>query len=195
MLHQFELDFPQKGLENLLTCAVDKLMYLGIEINDKQIDHVCYRVETVQEYLSIKSILLKHGILLTESMIQGRPISTIYLNTPINFRNWVIPCVELPYPKENSYYASGWEHLEIVISEQEQRSCMNSASDLREFMRKYPDINFDTKAINKEVNADISIKISDNTSIKFHCMPLNEVCQFEKSHDLIIPVPIDFFPH
>ena len=70
---------------------------------------------------------------------------------------------------------------------------MNTKALLEEFMLKYPHILFDRKAIDKEVNADVSINIDDLYSVKFHATPLQDVIAFEISHGLVVPVPLDYF--
>ena len=72
--------------------------------------------------------------------------------------------------------------------------CIGCADVLKNFMADFPSVKFDTKALSKEVNADVSVKVCDNRySVKFHCCPLYEVCEFEKSHGMIVPIPDGYF--
>lgn len=159
-----------------------------------EIDHVCYRVDSIQEYLRIVSALSPYGIPIADSMINGRPITTYLLNEPMIFKAWRIPCIEIPCPKPGRNYMTGWEHIEIVIGEKSM-GCTSNKTFLESFVKKHTDIRFDLKAIDKEINADISIEIENGKySCKFHCRPLYEVCEFEKNHGLIEPVPSDYFP-
>lgn len=64
--------------------------------------------------------------------------------------------------------------------------CLNNKDYLVSWMNKhFPDITFDQRAINKEVNADVSLSLLDNMSIKFHCKSLEAVYEYEKTHDLV----------
>jgi predicted metalloenzyme YecM len=65
-------------------------------------------------------------------MISGRPISTFHLLTPLVYQDREIYLVELPSPKANSPYPTGWEHAEFVID-----------TDLDTFIGKYRDIDWD----------------------------------------------------
>jgi predicted metalloenzyme YecM len=59
------------------------------------------------------------------------------------------------------------EHVEFVIDQ-----------DFESFMRRYPDLQFDLKAITKESNPDISLKLGEY-SVKFHNLPLDKVIEEE----------------
>jgi predicted metalloenzyme YecM len=88
----------------------------GIKLNTSfQIDHICYRTATQEEYISCKRELDEMGSLLIESIVGGRPISCYKLKTPIVCSNGaLIDVVELPSPKQGSPYVSGLEHIEFV---------------------------------------------------------------------------------
>lgn len=52
---------------------------------------------------------------------------------------------------------------------------------------------FDERAINKDINADVSVSIRDGVSVKYHARPLYEVCAYEKAHGMRVAVPQDYF--
>ena len=171
----------------------------GISLTEKFIDHICYRCCNVEEYIGICSEMKKYGNLVVEGMISGRPISTFHLHQPIYFqeklglmRAWTIPCIEIPSPKPGRYYASGLEHIEIVIGD-EASSPIDCKLYLTNFMTNYPEVQFDVNAIDKHINADISIKLQNNISVKFHMCPLLEVCEYEKRNGLVENVPEDYY--
>jgi predicted metalloenzyme YecM len=78
------------------------------------IDHLCYRVTTEELYTTRKDEFEQFGILLVESMVNGRLIATYKLHKPIVFKTWRIPLVELPAPKAGKPFATGFEHIEVV---------------------------------------------------------------------------------
>lgn len=45
---------------------------------------------------------LQHGVLLSEKMINGRPVALFEFDTPLPVGPWLIPVVELPWPGENA---------------------------------------------------------------------------------------------
>lgn len=143
---------PENFIGNLL-CKLNKA---GINVQQFEMDHICYRVETEKKYNEIKKALLNYGVLLTEKEIGGRPISIIKLDRAIQFRNRKISLIELPAPKAGSYYKEGFEHIEFVIGE-----------DPKNFIKRYPEISFDKKGLDKKINADLRINFGD-CSVKFH---------------------------
>jgi predicted metalloenzyme YecM len=141
----------------------------NIDVSNYELDHICYRVETITRYNELKLFLSNFGSLLTETEIGGRLISTFKLTSPILFENRKIYCLELPSPKFGSRYKEGFEHIEFVISE-----------SFEKFMNKYSRINFNTRALSKSINKDISIKYID-CSIKFHHNTLEYVIKYEQN--------------
>lgn len=127
-----------------------------IALDTYELDHICYRVASIDRYLHFKDLLNTCGELLVESQIKGRPIATFKLNKAISFRNRAINLLELPAPKEGKSYTEGYEHIEFVIQE-----------DFQSLMEKYPHLSFDQSGINKAVNADIRIQYAD-FAVKFH---------------------------
>ncbi|MFC1685478.1 VOC family protein [Nanoarchaeota archaeon] len=156
------------NLEGFLEKVLIALEKDGIDVSDSELDHICYRVETKERYEIFKKELSKLGDILSENEIGGRPISTYKLKEPIIFKNRKISCVELPSPKEGSFYTEGLEHVEFVIKD-----------NFEDFMKKHPNVKFKTSSMTKSVNPDISIKY-DNFSVKFHHKPLEYVVKHEQ---------------
>jgi predicted metalloenzyme YecM len=153
------LDKIFKNLEN------DK-----IDISNYELDHICYRVESYQKYLEIKNQLLEISILLTETLIWWRNISTFKLNKPLIYKKRKIYLIELPSPKKWSNYSDWYEHIEFVIDE-----------SFESFIKKYSNIIFNKKAIKKRINPDIKIEYK-NSSVKFHHSNLEKVIIFEQNN-------------
>ena len=182
-------------LETFLTEIEEKISPLGVLTPDSEIDHVCYRTESIKEYRDIIASLVdtqSMGTVIADSMIGGRPITIIRLTEPIKFKYWNISLIELPSPKAGSFYATGWEHAEIVIGDS-CVDCVDNKTFLESFVSKHNGLAFDTRAIDKEVNADVSLKVSERISVKFHCKPLYEVIDYEVSHGLVSPVPDSYW--
>ncbi len=162
----------------------------NIDVSDLQADHVCWRTETDFEYNDLVKALLAdpdHFSLLIESEIGGRPIATFQIATPILSAKHQIGVVEIPSPKEGSPYKRGLEHVEFVIGCGTITSPWNDDTHqchLVEFQKKYPNVTWNTKAMNKQVNPDISVKLKTShygiCSAKFHLMPLCDVIAAEK---------------
>jgi len=143
---------------------------VGLDLDGLEIDHLCLRVETVAQYLDYKFQFDGLGQLLSEAIVNGRPIATYKLYEPVRALGQSIHCVEIPSPKVGAPYPLGLEHLECVVRE-----------PLPAFMRKHAHLNFDTRAIGKSLNAEIALRLPSGTSVKFHNQSLERVIEIEKT--------------
>jgi predicted metalloenzyme YecM len=162
-----------KSIETLLgdaTPFLEKLFasleHEKVDVSKYESDHICYRTETNDRYEELKQKLSEFGTLLTETRIGGRMISTFKLSAPIVFGNRKIWCFELPSPKEGRFYPEGYEHVEFVID-----------ISFKKLMDMYPDVKFDTRAISKDVNSDVSISY-EGFAVKFHHNTLEYVIKY-----------------
>lgn len=195
--------FKDKGISEVigdyttfLSDGIDRLRTNGINIvedteNFKEIDHICYRVSSKQNYDIKKNELTKFGVKIIESVIGNRPISVFMLFEPLSYDRFQISLIELPSPKSSSQYNDGLEHFEIVVVGNEF-----SISDMKEkeylekwSSSKFPQINFDTRALDKDINCDLALPLSSTTSCKFHCFSLNEIIAYEKDNNLTELIP------
>lgn len=149
----------EKFLENIF----DYLKKENIDVNEFELDHICYRVETADEYVKTKNKLSKVGRLLNEHKVRNRLIASYKLDEPIIFRERKIYVVEVPQPSEHAFYKKGWQHAEFVVEE-----------DFQNFMKKYPAVNFKTDSINKEINPELKI-VWGEYAVKFHHQSLEYV--------------------
>ena len=88
-------DYP-----NFLDDILGRVEREGFNLADfSQIDHMCYRTTSVENYNEKKSELTLVARLLGETTVNGRPISTFRLNEPAIHTPWRIDAIELPAPK------------------------------------------------------------------------------------------------
>ncbi len=139
---------------------------LKIDVSNLELDHVCYRVETLQRYEALKKMFETEAELLAEKMISGRPLCIYKLQEPIHYEAREIWVLELPAPKDGSPYQEGFEHVEFVIN-----------TSFEDLMQRYPHISFDTKAMGKAINPDIGIE-HDGARVKFHQNSLEYVVKY-----------------
>lgn len=162
-----KINFELQAIEflNKLFLTLDKT---HIEISSHwDIDHLCYRVDSLKRYEELKKSFLNLGKLLIESDINGRSISTFKLNSPITFKHWTIDVVELPAPKLSKPIKEGFEHIEVV--------CDLSFDELEE---KYIGLQLDLGGLKKEINLELEIVLGEK-NIKFHHMSLESVIRIE----------------
>lgn len=131
-------------------------------------DHICYRVETLERYAEMKEYFQTLGQLAAETIVSGRPISIIKLNTPLSHNGYNIQCIELPAPKPGKHFSEGWEHIEFVIE------------DLNEFISKHPHLDFNTKSMNRDINPELGLKLKAGLQVKFHPLHILEVISKEE---------------
>ena len=141
---------------------------IELRVENYELDHICYRVTSVDQYKIKKNELMNYGELLIESMVNGRLISTFKLHEPIIYGKRKIFLVELPSPKTSHSYEEGLEHVEFVTKE-----------PLQKIIDRYPQYSFEVFGIHKKINADITLKLGDYC-IRFHNQSLEDVIAFEK---------------
>lgn len=151
--------------ENFLKKIFANLEKDKINFSNYVLDHICYRVESLERYDKIKKYLLEIGYLLLENEVGGRLIAKIKLNEPIIFQDRKISLIELPQPN-NAIFSEGFEHVEFVILE-----------SFDDFMKKYKNLKFNISGINKEINPDI-VKKYDDFCVKFHHKSLEYVVKY-----------------
>ena len=109
---------------------------LGLDDSDLVCDHVALRVNTVASAESLLAEWRKLGQVISDNVINGRPIYIIELDEPLLLGDWKIDCVELPFPGEKQYPNEGWEHIELVLPSQ----ATTTAQLQDEWYRAYPDL-------------------------------------------------------
>ena len=133
-----------------------------------EIDHVCFRTDSLDDYEQTKEKFSESGTLLVESLVGGRPIATYKLHRPIWVDDYCIGLVEIPAPKEGKNTPHGFEHLEVVID-----------CTFDELINSFPLLKWDRRAINKELNPELEAQF-DGFNVKFHYQSLEQVINLEK---------------
>lgn len=89
---------------------------LGIDLTPFQADHIALRINEHHLAELAHQAWKEEGQVVSQAMINGRPIIIILLDKPLEFQSWCIDCVELPYPAQGKHYPlQSWEHVEFVI--------------------------------------------------------------------------------
>lgn len=109
-LNDISADLPR--FSDALRALADRL---GLEMAPLEADHIslrCHQNATAERW---RQGLERCGALLSENIINGRPICLFKLAEPICVAHWRFTVVELPWPGEKRYPHEGWEHIEIVL--------------------------------------------------------------------------------
>jgi len=148
---------------------LEKTAAAGFDLGDfSQMDHICYRTISLDNYKKKKEDLVGFGTLLGETMVNGRPISTFRLNQPLIYDKWRVDALELPAPKEGKSFKEGLEHSEFVIYDSKEN-----------FLKKYSDKEFDLRAADRGINPEIGFSFKDEYAVKFHLLNLPTVVFLE----------------
>lgn len=154
--------------EVFLSSTIEQLRPTGLKLQSHwKIDHLCYRVETLDRYHALQNFFTDHSRLLAESMIGGRPISTFKIHIPISAAGYSVDLIELPAPKKGKRGTEGFEHFEVVIDQ-----------SFEELMSSYPHLNWELGT--KTFNNELELKL-EGRAIKFHHLSLEEVIRIEHS--------------
>lgn len=143
-----------------------------------QLDHLCYRVETREDYAALRTVLFRENELLTESTIGGRPIAVFRLARPYIYGPRRIDLLELPAPKPGRPYPAGWEHAEFVTD--------RPLPAFRQYLveqLEVPAEAIDDSGIGKTSNPDLRLHLPEGLSVKFHEQPLDAVIAAELAAD------------
>jgi predicted metalloenzyme YecM len=96
----------------------DRLQTLGIDIAPFEVSHVAFRVPEWDQYLRVRAQLERHASANSENVWNGRPISLILPDPPLDVLDGkAVPMIELIPPVHQRVYKMGLEHLGIVVGE------------------------------------------------------------------------------
>lgn len=152
-----------------LKTVLDQVQGAGFVLDDfVQIDHMCYRTVSQQNYHEKKLELGKVGRLLRESIVNGRAIAVFRLHEPVRYDGWRIDALELPAPKPGQAWDEGLEHIEFVLYD-----------DLRTFLSRHPDKKFDLKSADRGINPEVGFPLG-RYGVKFHLLSLPAVVYLEE---------------
>lgn len=129
----------------------------------KELDHICYRVETLERYEEIKKELARFSSNWSEVEISGRSIMVCKLSEPLVYKNNVIHCLEMAAPRAGKFFKEGLEHAEFVTK-----------TSFSEFLEKHKDLNFEMKSYQREVNPELILEF-DDCAVKFHTQSILEI--------------------
>jgi predicted metalloenzyme YecM len=96
----------------------DRLLARGIDIAPYALSHVCYRVPEWDQYVRVRAQLERHARANSENVWNGRPISLILPEPPLEVLDGKpVPMIELIPPVHQRVYKMGLEHLGVVVGE------------------------------------------------------------------------------
>lgn len=134
----------------------DKLNKLGIDTSVLYIDHLGYQASSLDDYEKKKEELYQIGEIKHDVQVGEKKVAIFKLFNPLKYLHHTIEAVEIVSPKEGQTLDSSWEHIEIVPQE-----------GLETFMNKYPNIDWDTSVIDRDIFPMLIVKLGGKTRAKF----------------------------
>jgi 8-oxo-dGTP pyrophosphatase MutT (NUDIX family)/predicted metalloenzyme YecM len=155
--------------QNFLDEILKGLKNINIGVDEFELDHIAYRATNETSFISHCKMLESVAKLLHRNTIRNRFIDIYELFTPIRYDGRIIRYIELLAPAEGDKFNEGLEHAEFVITN----------IKLNEFVEKFPTLEWNTNAINRNIGADIGIKLSNGYGVKFITQTISEIIELE----------------
>jgi predicted metalloenzyme YecM len=96
----------------------DRLATRGIDIGGYELSHLAFRVPEWDQYVHLRTLLERHASANRENMWNGRPISLIVPDPPLEVLDGkLVPLIELIPPVHQRVYKMGLEHLGVVVGD------------------------------------------------------------------------------
>ena len=158
---------------------------LNVDFAQYEIDHLSLRVNTEQTAKAWLTLLLEHGSVLSDNLINGRVIYLIQLHEPLRLAQQKVDVVELPFPKDKHYPQETWEHIEVVVPFLSNETAAEWLARIKNtFLRNQPE-RFKVKTsepkgsgetlLNLSVAVSFLDKTQNPTSIKFHPYSIKQI--------------------
>lgn len=144
-----------------------RLKDIRIDISGCEISHLAFRTETYKEYLSTRDDIEKHCSSNIENVWNGRPISIMQLEQPLDLgEGFEVRVIELLPPVHRRVYKMGMEHIGVVIGE-----------SVDEFSRKHRSALTGQQFQSEECEPYYVTFFDDFTMVKFYKTSLLDICE------------------
>lgn len=148
-----------------------RLSDIGIEISGCELSHLAFRTETYNEYLRTRERIEEHCASNVENVWNGRPISIMQLEEPLNLgKGFEVRVIELIPPVHRRVYKMGLEHVGVVIGD-----------SVDEFSRRHRPVLTGQQFQSELCEPYYVTFFHDFTMVKFYRIPLLEVCEKERA--------------
>lgn len=146
----------------------ERLAALDIDVAGMAVSHLAFRTETIEEYIDVRDALEEHCVANVENVWNGRRISKLLLQTPLELSvGTSVTLIELVPPEHQSVYRMGLEHVGFVVGAHLDRFAehywpvLTGRQDQGPFCKPW------------------YITFEDHTNVKFYVHSLQEVCVLE----------------
>ncbi|MGG4607536.1 VOC family protein [Providencia sp. Me31A] len=173
-----------------LPVFVSKLQFmaqeLGLSLSLYPIDHIsvrCHHIETAERW---HQGLMQCTQLISDNIINGRPIRLYELSQPIDIAGQDVFIIELPYPKDKTYPKESWEHIEMVIDVAPEQLAITAQNLLPEPLPKGYKLKISQPQGQQERLPNPTLAVSNGeVTVKYHPFSLKKIIGSEKISDVI----------
>jgi len=149
---------------------IHKLEQLGISTSELKIDHIGYQASSKKDFDEKTAELSRRGEIIHDVNVGEKRVAIFKLSEPLEYKGQKISAVEIVSSPTRKEVDSDWEHVEIVPN-----------GSLEEFMQKYPEIEWDTSVIDRDIFPMLVLKLDNKTRAKFpRRAVLEEVARLKK---------------
>jgi len=143
---------------------------IRIDISGCELSHLAFRTETYNEYLRTRESIEKHCKSNVENVWNGRPISIMQLEEPLDLDGgFEVGMIELIPPVHRRVYKMGFEHVGVVIGDSVDEFSLKHRAELT------------GQQFQSELCQPYYVTFFDDfTMVKFYRIPLLEVCERER---------------
>ncbi|VEB69449.1 Uncharacterized protein conserved in bacteria [Providencia rustigianii] len=175
-LQDLQQDLPH--FERKLTSMAQAL---NLSLTDYCIDHIsvrCHHIATAERW---HEGLLQCAELLSDNLINGRPIRLYDLKKPIQVAGQDVFIIELPFPKDKIYPQESWEHIEMVIEVEPEVLEKTARSLLPEPLPEGYYCKVSQPKGQKERLPNPTLAVTNNLiTLKYHPFSLRNIVESEK---------------
>lgn len=149
--------------EEFLNTFFENFNQLGIDVSTFEMDHIAYYAASAEEYDQIKEYFKRFGEFHSEAIVGERRVGVVKLDEKLTYKQYQISAIEVVEPIPGEKVEGKWDHPEFVID-----------CSFEELIKKYPNIDWDTKAIDRDIYAKIQLNLDNGMRVKFHKEPVLE---------------------
>lgn len=151
------------SFSTFLESILGKLKEKNFDYSEFKIDHLGYQASCKKDYHKCLEEIGNVSQLLKESQVGGRSVAVLKLNKPLQYNKDKIYIIEIVEPKAGQETPSFWQHIELV-----------SNNTLEEIVQKYPDLDWEKKAMKRDIFPMLILKLNGGLSVKFPKLPVEE---------------------
>jgi predicted metalloenzyme YecM len=155
--------------EAFLNSFFEEIAKSKIDIAGLPLDHIAYQASSSTDYENLIPEFSNLGKFVSEEIVGDRRVAVFRLNTPIQYKNYQIPAVELIESKKGQVCTSAFQHAEFVISQSFQY-----------YIDKYPSTKWDTSSMYRDEFSHLKLNFDNGLTLKFLLKPILELVNNNK---------------